>query len=410
MKELMFPDFPRAEFVARYERTQQAMKRHGLDALYLTQRQNLRYFAGLRDGAWDAYHFYFLTILPSEGAPILLVANGFNHLVKQCWIEDVRYWPWAKAFYMAKESNAVQLTIDVLKEKRLDSSVIGMELGPDIHPHMGQVHFDGLRAGLPRAKIVDGSDAVWDVRCVKSPAEIDRMRRAARISTKGVKAGFEALKPGMTEQKVMAVMTSVMCAEGASELRFNALYAGPRAMWADGMPTNYTIEPGDLVQFDGGCLYEGYWCDYKRMAAVGEPRADQRRFYELAKQGLFAAIAAMKPGVPMNVPLQAAFGVNDDAGFSSFSAWCLENGWSAIGHCLGQDVHEQPGLSATNTALLKENMVLSVEPYITLDGVYPFWAATEKFGLEDVVLVTRDGVEILTPEDQISHELWVVSP
>jgi Xaa-Pro aminopeptidase len=155
-------------------------------------------------------------------------------------------------------------------------------------------------------------------------------------------------------------------------------------------------------------VYEGYWCDFKRMACVGEPRPDQRRFYNLAKDGLFAAIKAIQPGVPFNAPLQAAFAVNDQAGFGAFSRWCLENGWSAIGHSLGLDIHELPGLSASNTALIQENMVLSVEPYITLNGVFPFWDANEKFGLEDVVVVTKDGVEILTSEDKITHELWIV--
>ena len=116
----------------------------------------------------------------------------------------------------------------------------------------------------------------------------------------------------------------------------------------------------------------------------------------------------MKPGVPFNAPLQAAFAVNNGAGFHAFSQWCLESGWSAIGHGLGLDVHEQPGLSATNTAVLQENMVLSVEPFITLNGVYPFWEANEKFGLEDVVLITEDGTEILTSEERITHDLWVV--
>jgi Xaa-Pro aminopeptidase len=212
----------------------------------------------------------------------------------------------------------------------------------------------------------------------------------------------------MTEKEVVDVMTSAMCAAGASEQRFNAVYAGPRAMWADGMPTDYVIRPGDLVQFDGGCVYEGYWCDFKRMAAVGEPRPDQRRFYQLARQGLDAATAAVRPGVPFKAPLQAAFAVNDAAGFGAFTKWCLDSGWSAIGHNLGLDLHEQPGLSATNTALFQENMVICVEPFVTLDGVYPFWEATEKFGLEDVVLVVADGAEVLTSEELITHDLWVV--
>lgn len=408
MRELWYPDFPLDEYTARYARTQAALKARGMDALFLTERQNLRYFAGLRDGSWDAGHFYFLSILPAEGSPVILTPLGFQGILKQVWIEDIRNWQWSKAFYLAKDSNAVSLVLDVLRERRLDRGVIGMELGADIHMHMGRAHADAIIQGLPHARIVDAMDLIWEVRSIKSPREIERLRKAAEITAKGVKAGFEALRPGMTEKQVMQVMTSVMCAEGASELRFNSLYAGPRAMWADGMPTDYVIEPGDLLQYDGGCVYEGYWCDFKRMAAMGEPRSEQRRFYDLAKEGLFAAINAIKPGVPCSVPLQAAFGMNDAAGFSAFSDWCLEAGWSAIGHSLGLDIHEQPGLSAVNSMPLKEDMVLSVEPFITLNGETPFWDAQEKFGLEDVVLVTKDGAEILTTEDAITHELWVV--
>jgi Xaa-Pro aminopeptidase len=309
---------------------------------------------------------------------------------------------------MSKESNAVALALDVFREMGLENGTIGMELGADMQVHMAHSHFTALREGLPKARTVDANDAVWAVRSVKSSAEIERLRRAASASAKGVRAGFEALAPGMTEKQVIDIMTSVMCAEGASELRFNALYAGPRAMWADGLPTDYVLRKGDLVQFDGGCIYEGYWCDFKRMATVGEPRADQRRFYELAREGLLAAIEVMKPGVPTSAPLEAAFAVNGEAGFGSFSQWCLQAGWSAIGHGLGLDLHEQPGLSAGNTSLLQENMVLSVEPFMTLNGAHPFWEADEKFGLEDVVRVTRDGVEILTSEEMITHDLWVV--
>ena len=407
MKELLYPDFPRAEYERRCMRTQEVLVARGIDALFLTGRQNLRYFAGLRDGAWDAHHFYFLTILPAEGSPVLLVAHGFEHLVQQCWIEDVRFWPWSKQFYMDKKSNAVALVLDVLEEKRLAGATIGMELSANMQLNMGQEHFRALTDGLPNANIVDASDAVWNVRRIKSRVEIDRLRTASRISAVGVKAGLEALRPGMTEKQVVDIMTSVMCAEGASEQRFNALYAGPRAMWADGMPTDYVLCKGDLVQFDGGCVYEGYWCDFKRMAAIGEPRADQRSHFELAKAGFEAAVDAVRSGVALSAPLKAAFAVNDAAGYSEFSRWCLDYGWSAIGHSVGLDIHEPPGLSATNEDLIEENMVLAVEPFITLNGVYPFWEAKEKFGLEAMVLVTESGAEVLTSEELVTHDLWI---
>ena len=408
MKELRFADFPASEYAQRYARIQRSLTALGIDALILTGRSNLRYFAGLRDGAWDANHFYFPAIIPAQGEPVLLAANGFQHLLQQCWIEDVRHWSFSKEFYMSKEFSGASVLLDVIREKGLEQSVLGWELSSDMHPHMGHEHFASLLAQLPRTETVDASDAVWEVRRVKSAAEIARMRKAAEATTRGVRAGFEQLQPGMTEKQVSATMISVMCAEGASEQRFNALYAGPRAMWADGMPTEYEIQSGDLVQFDGGCVYEGYWCDFKRMAAIGEPRAEQKKHYDLAREALEAALSIAKPGVECAALLRTAFEVNDRVGYGAFSEWCLKSGWSAIGHGLGLDLHEQPGLSAVNSTVLEENMVLCVEPFTTMDGVFPFWEAKEKFGLEDVVVVTANGVEVLTSESAITHDLWVV--
>ena len=301
-KELWFPDFPYEEFTTRHARTQAALKSHGMDVPFLTQRQNLRHFAGLRHGSWDAYHPYFLIILFAEGHPVLLAANGFQNLLKQCWAEDLLYWGWHKEFYLATDSNAVPLILGILREKRLEVPVVGMEPGPDSHMHMARSHADAIIAGLPNAQIVDASDAIRDVRSVTCPSEIERLRKAAEITSRGVKVGFETLKPGMTEKELMRVVTSAMTAAGASELRTLLLYAGPRAMCADGLPTEYVIKDGDLMQFDGGCVYEGYWCDFKRMAAVGERRSDQRGFYNLAKQALFAAIETIRPGVPPRAP------------------------------------------------------------------------------------------------------------
>ena len=326
MKEVLFPDFPVEEYRSRYSRTQQVLKRRGIDALFLTQRQNMRYFAGVRDGAWDAYHFYFLALLPAEGEPVLLVRIGFPQIVKQSWIEDVREWQPGRGLYMSKESNAISAVLDVLREKHLDRGVIGMETGPEVHVHMGHTHFTSLLEGLKGAQIVDGSDAIWEVRSIKSEAEIDRMRKAADITARGVKAGFEALKPGMSEKELVNIMTSEMCSRGATEQRFNSLYAGPRAMWADGMPTDYVIgERGISFNTMGVASTRVTVVTSSVWLLIGEPRADQRRFYEQAKAVLFAAIGAVKPGVPFSAPLRAAFAANDAAGFGSFSKWCLES-------------------------------------------------------------------------------------
>lgn len=409
MKEAMFPDFPRAEFEARWRRARRIMKEDGIDALLLTNQENLRYFAGFNQGAWCCKHFYFFMLLPCDETipPALIFANGFQTLAKVSWVEEVHHWNWPKGFYMSHETNAIPLIADVLKQKKLSDGVIGMELGANMHLGMGSNHFDQLRQALSKAKITNGTDTIWKVRSIKSEGELDRLRKAAEISCKGVKSGFESLRPGMTERDVARIMRTVMDENGGTETGLMCVYAGPRLMWADSTPSDYVLQKGDVIQFDGGCLYEGYWSDFKRMASIGEPRPDQRKFFELAKEGLEAALAVMKPGALSGTVFDAAFAVNNRAGFTDFSKWCLDNGWSAIGHSIGLNIHEHPGLGSKNSQPLEPNMAFAVEPFITLDGKFPFWDAAEKFGLEDNLVITNGGIEVLTKEEFVTHDLWI---
>jgi Xaa-Pro aminopeptidase len=308
---------------------------------------------------------------------------------------------------MSHETNAVPLIAEVLKEKGLFDAAIGLEMGANMHHGLGAEHFDHLRQALSKARIMNATNAIWDVRALKSAAELERLRKASAISCKGVKAGFEALRPEVTEREIAGIMHEVMFGEGATETGLMCVYAGPRLMWADSTPSDYKIQKGDPIQFDGGCLYDGYWSDFKRMAAVGEPRPEQRRYFELAKEGLEAAIAVMKAGITSGEVFRAAFEVNDRAGHADFSNWCLENGLRAIGHSIGLNIHEHPGLSYENPLPLEQNMAFAVEPFITLNGHYPYHEAPEKYGLEDNLIVTKDGVEMMTKEEYVTHELWI---
>ena len=82
-------------------------------------------------------------------------------------------------------------------------------------------------------------------------------------------------------------------------------------------------------------------------------------------------------------------------------------GWSGIGHGLGLDIHELPGLSIDSDVALQPGMVVAVEPFFYHGGRYPLWEVAGKYGLEDVVLVTQSGHEVLTPDSLISREIWV---
>jgi Xaa-Pro aminopeptidase len=144
------------------------------------------------------------------------------------------------------------------------------------------------------------------------------------------------------------------------------------------------------------------------MASLGQPDAAALRDYEIAREAIETATALLAPGVRPCDVVAAAFEVLRRRGYSAFVDWCHEAGWEAIGHGVGLDVHERPGLSFHNETPLEAGMVLSIEPFISVNGVTPFHLANGKFGLEDSVLITETGHEILTNESIISHDLFVV--
>ena len=308
---------------------------------------------------------------------------------------------------MTKTSGGLQVITDVLGEYGLSESTIGLEMSNDMHAHMGLEHFVHLRELAPGVTWVDSSDSIMEVRAIKSQDEVDKLRKASIISAEAVRYGFERLSEGMTEWELTQTMIAHMFDHGGTDARFVTNYAGPRRMWADAMPAYYKIKRGYLVQFDGGCMYDGYWCDFKRMASLGAPSNHDQRYYDIAREGIEAATATVRPGVPASAVVKAAFDVNRKHGCEGFVDWCNSYGWQAIGHGLGLDAHERPGLAALSERPLEPGMVICVEPFVTLDGVFPFWEAAGKFGLEDVVLVTDGGHEILTSESIISHDLFV---
>lgn len=409
MHQVQYPDFRVEEYQQRYSKLRKAMERFGLDAVLISNRTNHRYFSGFCAEVFALYHYYFFAVLPREEAlePVFLCTNAFP-VAATTWIQERRFWDWPRNMYMSKESPGVQLLAKVLSEMGLAEATLGMELSSDMHVHMGASHLLQLRGLLPNVQWADASDAIMEVRAVKSPAEILRLRKAARVSAEAVRFGFESLVPGMTEVELTQKMAARCHELGGTDIRYMTNYAGPRRMWADATPTYYPIQRGDLVQFDGGCLVEGYWCDFKRMCSVGPPKDEDRRDYEIAREGIEVATALLKAGVKPSEVVQAAFDVNRRHGYGGLVDWCHQTGWEAVGHGVGLDVHERPGLAFHNHTPLEANMVVSIEPFVSLNGVYPWLQASGKFGLEDSVLITDEGHEVLTSESIISHDLFVV--
>ena len=168
-----------------------------------------------------------------------------------------------------------------------------------------------------------------------------------------------------------------------------------------------TIHPGSLIQFDGGCTYDGYYTDIKRFASLGEPSDDQRSFYDIARAAEQASIDSVKPGRSYGEVYEASQGAIRDAGYPQFVQESQRFRWTSIGHNIGLDLHEMPGIAKGNESGLQVNQVICIEPFFYHDGGFPIWTVSNKYGLEDQVLVTNDGHEVLSSDDFISRDIWV---
>jgi Xaa-Pro dipeptidase len=408
----LFADCSRQEFERRVRRLREEMERSGIDGLLLTQETNVRYASAFYEVGWIVPAFFYMVFIPRrEKLPLAIFCPEGDQIQTQAsWIETVIRWDFPVGFYTGKVGEALEdATAAWLEKLGLAQGRIATEMGAHFRMGLSIECFDGIRAALPSVKWSDCGETMWAARKIKSDEEVRRVRQAALISCHGVRAGFEAIREGASERDIANVMSSTMHAQGGSEIRFLSLYAGQeRALWADSIPRReMVVRPGSLLQFDGGCTYDGYFCDFKRLACLSEPTADQRRFFGITKASEQAAIDAVAPGVTCGAVYEASQRVLREAGYGDFVDWCQKIGWSSIGHNVGLDIHEMPGISINSETLLETNMVLALEPFLYHSGSYPLWEVPNKYGLEDNVLVTAMGGEVLTPDSIVSRDIWV---
>ncbi|MBM3802712.1 MAG: aminopeptidase P family protein [Acidimicrobiia bacterium] len=407
-----FADCSREEFDRRIRRLREEMGCRGIDGLLLTQQTNVRYASAFYEVGWIVPAYFYMVFVPrKESLPLAIFCpEGDQIQTEASSIETVIRWDFPAGFYTGKVEDAlIEATVAWFKKLDLERACMASEIGAHFRLGLSVECFDGIRKALPEVEWSDCGSIMWAVRCIKSEEEVRRLREACRISCLGIRAGFEAIRDGASERDIANCMSATMHASGGGEIRFLSFYAGQeRALWADSIPRrDMIIRPGSLLQFDGGCTYEGYFADFKRFACLGEPTPEQRCCFEIAKASEQAAIDKVAPGITCGEVYEASQQAIRDAGYPAFVEWCQKIGWSSIGHNLGLDIHEMPGISINSQTPLQPNMVLAIEPFFYHKGGYPLWEVTNKYGLEDDVLVTATGHEVLTPDALIDRDIWI---
>jgi Xaa-Pro aminopeptidase len=250
-----------------------------------------------------------------------------------------------------------------------------------------------MEAALPLgASLEPAAGLVETLRMVKSAREIELVRRSVRLNSEAYSRALRKLRPGVSESALAAEIDYQMRLLGAEGPAFDTIVAaGPRTAMPHAQPSSKTMARNQLVLIDMGASRGGYASDMTRMAFLGRPGRKVRDLYGAVLEAQLAAIDAVRPGIPA--------GNVDRAVRRVLRTRRLEKAFvHSTGHGLGLEIHEAPRMARGVGTPLEAGMTVTVEP-----GVY-----VEGFGgirIEDTVVVTSSGCEVLTPT---SKELLVL--
>jgi len=235
--------------------------------------------------------------------------------------------------------------------------------------------------GLPGLKATTG--LVESLRVQKSDDEVAAIRAAARLAGEAYAATVPAIRPGVTENEVAAVLEAELRRHGSEWHPFPTIVAsGPRSALPHAGTGHRTIGPSEIVLLDFGAQVDGYCSDLTRVVVTGAPDERQRVVFELVRDAQTRALEGLRAGITGKQGDALARGLIEERGFGAAFG-------HSLGHGLGLELHEGPRISRSNEEALPANSVVTVEP-----GVYlPGWGGVR---LEDDVLLTHAGVEMLS--------------
>jgi Xaa-Pro aminopeptidase len=258
--------------------------------------------------------------------------------------------------------------------------------------HVSMARFDWLRRTLDSRgvsiELVSTERIVERQRIVKDAWELAALGESASRLTDVAKTAAEAAVAGRVEREVAGIIEQAVRKAGFDRLAFETIVAsGPNAALPHYRAGDRRLQSGDMVVLDFGGVLDGYCCDLTRTVVVGTPGPDATRIHDAVREAQAAALAAVRPGVPASDVDGAARAVLEARGLG-------EAFGHGTGHGLGLEVHEEPRVGKARPELpsvvLEPGMVFTIEP-----GAYlPGWGGVR---IEDDVVVTADGCEVLTP-------------
>lgn len=341
------------------------MEKEAIDAVLITLPKNVYYFSGFLTEPHERFMglvlirgeepFLFLPLLDSEKAQaVSSVTKIYSHRDSENPYEVLqRYLP-------------------------ASISRLGLEKG-----HLTATSYEAILATVPVKEILDIETQLRDMRMTKSPDEIATIKQAIWVVEESLRRTLPKITVGITELDVVAELEFQTKKLGAQGPSFSTIVlGGQRTGLPHGDPTERPIQGGELLLIDAGVFVSGYVSDLTRTFAVGKINHVLEDMYDTVLQANLQAIETVRPHTPIASVDLAARDIIENKGYGEYFI-------NRVGHGIGLEIHEYPSVHSKAQGVLQEGMVFTIEP-----GIYNPCIGGVR--IEDDVLVTENGVEVLT--------------
>lgn len=356
-----------ADFAARRRALRELLTAHDVESMLVTDLLNVRYLTGFTGsnaalivGAADTPNAEDGTVICTDGRYLTQVAEQVPDL--RAVIDR------ASAAYLLQPGTDFR------------GSRVGFESHVvTVDAHRAWTHADGA------LELVRAPGLVEQLRMVKDEFEIGLLRDACRAADDALAELIArgGIRAGRTERDVARELESLMLEHGADAISFETIVAaGANSAVPHHRPTDAVLADGDFVKLDFGALVGGYHSDMTRTYVLGAPAPWQKDVYELVQRSQAAGRHALAPGAEASSVDAASRSVIEDAGYGEYFL-------HGLGHGVGLEIHEAPGIARTSTGTLLCGAAVTVEPGVYLSG-------RGGVRIEDTLVVRDEGPELLT--------------
>jgi Xaa-Pro aminopeptidase len=357
------------DYSSRQAATASQLDKLRLDALLIAHLPNVRYLCGFTGSAG--------VLLLRRGRPVFFTDGRYTAQARQ---------QVAGARVIIAKRSPLLASAEFAQRDKLRS--VGIEA-----EHMTVATRAALCRALGRkVRVRDVASAVETLRIVKDADEIALIRQAVNLGATLLDTALPSIRPGIAESEVAAELEYAARRAGAEAMSFETIVAaGARSAMPHGVASTARIPERGFVILDFGVILHGYCSDMTRTVHVGKISAGDRRMYSAVRGAQQAAVDAVRPGVACGQVDRAARNALRRAGWARYFT-------HSTGHGVGLEIHEPPRLGRGQTETLRSGMIVTVEPGVYVPG-------RGGVRIEDMVLVTADGGEVLTPASKDLIEL-----